>query len=524
MRLFLCLAVTAAPLAAATCESLSALKLNATSVTAQTVAAGAFTASSAPQGGQVAFPYKNLPAFCRVQGVIKPTEDSQIGFEVWLPAAGWNNRYEGIGNGGFAGSIDYGALADAVGNGYAASSTDTGHKAVVIDARWALNHPEKINDFGYRAIHATAENAKAIIAAFYGGRPRHSYFSSCSNGGRQALMEAQRYPSDYDGILAGAPANDWTHLLANSASEDTFLNDAASRIPASKVPAIQAATLAACDAEDGVKDGIINNPSSCQFDPSQLLCKEADSDACLTAPQVESLRKLYAGSHDANGKVIFPGRLPGGEGGPNGWALWITGAAPGTSLMHAFSTGFFSNMLFSNSAWDYRTFQLDRDTKKADDDLAFPLNATDPDLRRFQERGGKLIVYHGWNDPAISPLNSIDYLHSVQDKMGAKQTDQFMRLYLVPGMQHCSGGPGPDSFGQDRVDAAAPEHSVSKALERWVENGEAPNQIVATKYKAATDPASGVARTRPLCPYPQVAQYSGSGNTDEAASFRCVTR
>ena len=518
MKTIFCTVLLTAPLLAATCESLTGLKLTNTTITsAQTVAAGAFTLPGGSQPGQAPADYKGLPAFCRAQGVIQPSRDSHIEFEVWLPASGWNGRYEGWGNGGFAGSIEYGDLADAVANGYAASSTDTGHKGNVIEAKWALGHPEKVTDFGYRAIHVTAEVSKAIISAYSGTAPQHSYFNSCSNGGREALMEAQRYPADYDGILAGAPANYWTHLLASAAVEIRMLGDPAGYIPAAKLPAIEAATLAACDAQDGVKDGIINEPSRCKFDPAQLLCKGAESAACLTAPQVASLQKLYAGARDSSGKPIFPGRVPGGETGPGGWGLWITGPAPGTSLMFGFGTGFFTNMVFENAAWDYHSFQADRDTKVADDKLSRALNATDPDLKRFRDRGGKLIVYHGWNDPAISPLNSIDYFRSVQAKMGAKETNGFVRLYLAPGMSHCGGGPGPDSFGQGSVAAADPQHSMSKALEGWVENGAAPDKIIASKYKA-----SSVVRTRPLCPYPQVARYNGSGSTDDAASFACV--
>ncbi len=523
MKLLICaVALNAQLIAATTCESLSGLKAANTTITAQAVAAGAFTLPGSPEPGQPSVAFAKLPAFCRVQGVIQPSSDSHIEFEVWLPATGWNGRYEGLGNGGFAGSISYTGLADALANGYAASATDTGHKAGMIDAQWALGHPEKVTDFGYRAVHETADKTKTIIAAFYGNRARHSYFSSCSNGGREALMEAQRFPDDYDGILAGAPANYWTHLLSTAGYEDVFLNDPVSRIPASKIPAIQAATLAACDAQDGVKDGVIGDPSRCRFDPSELLCKGAESDSCLTAPQVASLQKIYLGPHDSGGKPVFPGRVPGGEGGGGGWGLWITGQRPATSLMYGFGTGFFANMVFQDAMWDYRTFQLDRDVKIADDKLARTLNATDPDLKKFKDHGGKLIVYHGWNDPAISPLNSIDYLHSVQAKMGVKQTDAFVRLYLAPGMQHCGGGPGPDSFGQNQLDASDPQHSVSKALEQWVENKAAPDKIIATRYKADGNPASGVLRTRPLCPYPQVAQYSGTGSTDDASNFTCA--
>ena len=522
MKILLCVIILAAPVGAATCESLTALKLSGTTITAaQVVAAGSFTPPSAPEIGQAAINFKSLPAFCRVQAVLQPSADSHIEFEVWMPASGWNGRYLGLGNGGFAGSIDYEGLADAVANGHASSAADTGHKGSAIDARWALGHPEKVTDFGYRAIHETAEKAKSLINRFYGNAPRRSYFNSCSNGGREALMEVQRFPADYDGVLAGAPANFWTHLFASAASDTLYMGDPSTYIPSSKLPAIQSATLAACDTLDGVKDGIIDDPSRCKFDPSQLLCKGAESDNCLTAPQAASLKKLYSPTTDARSQQIFPGHVPGGETGPNSWTNWITGPAMNRSLMFAFGTQFFANMVYEDTAWDYHTFQTDRATKLADDKLGRALNATDPDLRRFQERGGKLIIYHGWSDAAISPLNSIEYFHAVQTRMGSGQTDGFLRLYMAPGMAHCGGGPGPDSFGQRSVAPADPQNSISIALQRWVENGAAPQQITATKYKAA-DPAGGVARTRPLCPYPQVAHYKGSGNTDDAANFACA--
>ena len=276
--------------AAQSCESLAKLDLPGVSIkTAESVAAGAF---KAPGGREM----PDLPAFCRVAGVIKPSPDSNIQVEIWMPASNWNGKFQGVGNGGFAGSIGFDQMRNAVAHNYATAGTDTGHHAGGADAAWALDHPEKITDFGYRAIHETAVKAKAIVHAFYGEAPKRSYFSSCSNGGRQALMEAQRYPEDYDGIIAGAPANYWTHLLANAAWETSApLGDTASYIPSKKLPAIQAAALAACDALDGVKDGVIEDPSRCHFDPAGLLCKGAESDACLTAPQVAALKKTLRG-------------------------------------------------------------------------------------------------------------------------------------------------------------------------------------------------------------------------------------
>ena len=253
---------------------------------AETVAAGAFT-QAADMTPSLATFYKQLPAFCRVKAVATPSADSDIKIEVWLPTSGWNGRFRGQGNGGFAGEIDYRSLGQSISQGYAAAATDTGHAASGTDARWALGHPEKITDFAYRAIHEMTVVGKAAVKAFYGEAPRHAYFSSCSNGGRQALMEAQRFPEDYDGILAGAPANYWTHLLASALwdAQATTL-DPASYIPTSKIPTIAHAVNEACDAADGVKDGVLNDPRKCHFNPATLLCKEGDSASCLTQPQV----------------------------------------------------------------------------------------------------------------------------------------------------------------------------------------------------------------------------------------------
>jgi feruloyl esterase len=504
----------AAPLlSAATCESLTTLAIPHTTIaTAELRPAGDF----APAGARA---IKNLPSFCRVAGSIKPSQDSDIRFEVWLPATGWNGKFQGVGNGGFAGEINFDELADAVKHNYASASTDTGHKGGVTDAGWALHHPEKIVDFGYRAIHETAVTAKAVIEHFYGDAPRWSYFNSCSNGGRQALMEAQRYPADYNGILAGAPANYWTHLLADAAWNIlATLNTPADYIPPSKLPAIQAAALGACDTIDHVKDGVIEDPRQCHFDPSVLLCKEADSSTCLTAPQLAALKKLYAGSTNSKGQRIFPGYSPGGEADPAGWMPWITGPVPEKSAMFAFGTQFFKNMAFDNPDWQFRTFDIDRDTKMADDKAARILNSNDPDLGAFRSRGGKLIVYHGWSDAAIPPQNAIDYVDSVSAKMGAGAVDGFLRLYMVPGMQHCGGGAGVTGF-VDTVPAGDRFHDADAALEAWVEQGQAPSQIIATKY----DSSGGVIRTHPLCPYPSIATYKGSGSTDDAANYTCVT-
>ncbi len=512
---------------AATCERLARLALPEAKVTqAQRVAAGSFTPMTPVtqwMGNDSAL-YKALPAFCRVLIEGHPSSDSEIKTEVWLPVKGWNGKFQGRGNGGFAGEIDYHALALAVHQGYATAGTDTGHAASGTDARWALGHPEKITDFGYRAIHEMTQTAKMVIKQFYGKHLQHSYFAACSNGGRQALMEAQRFPADYDGIIAGAPANFWTHLLTSAVWDaQATTSEAASYIPASKLPAIARKVNEACDAQDGVSDGIVNDPRKCRFDPAAMLCTAEDSDKCLTASQVTALKKLYQGARDSRGDKIFPGLLPGAEDGPGGWSRWITGQAPGKSLLFAFGVGFYGDMVYDQADWSYVGADLGAAVKAADSKMAKTLNATEADLGAFKGRGGKLIMYHGWNDPAISAINSIDYYDSVVNAMGRDSADQFVRLYMAPGMQHCGGGPGPDSFGQDGPSPMENDahQSMQLAVEQWVERGAAPSAIVATKYEGRGS-RGDVKMTRPLCAYPQFAKYKGSGDPNDAGSFTCT--
>jgi hypothetical protein len=511
--------IVAAALAghAADCATLAKTNLPNTAVTtAEAIPAGSFT----PPYGR---PIDKLPAFCRIAGSIHPSSDSDVHFEVWLPATIWNGKFLSVGNGGFAGSINYFALADDLKRGYATAATDTGHQAGSEDASWAYKHSERIADFGYRGLHLTTENAKALIKAFYSNPAQRSYFDSCSDGGREALMEAQRFPDDFNGILAGAPANFWTHLLANGLAmiQGMYGKDPAAYIPSSKLPATQAAALAACDAQDGVKDGIISNPLRCHFDPSVLLCKGQDSPACLTAPQVSTLKMLYSGAQDSRGKQIFPGYVPGAEDGPNGWAPWITGSAPGKASGPAYAENYFRYMVFNDPAWNPLAANIDVAEAAADQKTAAVLNSTDADLSRFKNRGGKLILYHGWNDPAISPLNSINYYNSVIAKMGAVNANSFVRLYMVPGMQHCLNGPGPSWFGQTgHPTAKGKPYGVFSSLEEWVEKDTLPTEVIATKY-VDDNITKGVQITRPLCPYPQIARYKGSGDTNDSANFTC---
>lgn len=432
-----------------------------------------------------------------------------------MPEKGWNHRFMGTGNGGFAGSISYGQLADSLKRGFATTGTDTGHQADTQDASWAYQHPEKVADFGYRGLHLTTERAKTIIDAFYGEAPTKSYFDACSDGGREALMEAQRFPADYDGILAGAPANNWTKMLAATVDvTKVFIGNPAGYIPSIKLPAITAAALEQCDARDGVKDGVLNDPRSCHFDPAKLLCKQGDELSCLTAPQVTSLKKIYAGGMDDEGRLVFPGLMPGDEA--HLWKSWLVGDGPNASM---YTENYFRYMVFDDPRWDALTADVDTAMHAADAKTAQELNATDPDLSRFAARGGKLILYHGWNDPAISPLNTVQYFEQVEAKMGDEKTSDFARLYMVPGMGHCAGGPGAAAFGQlGLTTAKGPEYGIFDALEQWEEKAAAPGAIIATKYGATKN----VEMTRPLCPYPQLARYDGHGDPNDAASFACV--
>ena len=509
------------------CEQLARLALPHASITsAQTIAAGAFTppANATPWlVGDPAF-YKRLPAFCRVSAVSKPSPDSEIKIEVWMPASGWNGKFRGQGNGGFAGEIDWRPLGLAIAQGYASAATDTGHAANAGEATWALGHPEKIVDFGYRAIHEMTAVGKATTKAFYGDTPKYTYFAACSNGGRQALMEAQRFPDDYDGILAGAPANYWTHLLTSVLwdAQATTL-DANSYIPSSKIPAIAQAVVAACDANDGLNDGILNDPRQCHFDPSTMLRKGADSDLCLTEPQAIALKKLYQGATDSKGSQIFPGFMPGGEEGQGGWPLYITGPAPAKALLFVSDYGYFADMVYDKADWDYKKANVDDALAASDKKFAGILNSTDTNLKPFQARGGKLIIYHGWSDAVISPLNSINYYESVIQQMGKPGADSFLRLYMVPGMQHCFGGPGPDVFGENGFSISNdPQHNIYVALEQWVEKGTAPPSVIASKLEDVGADAK-VKLSRPLCPYPQQAQYKGSGDPNDGSNFTCET-
>jgi feruloyl esterase len=493
------LAMTAfGALAQTPCEQLKRLKVTGMAITlAEWKAAGPLQNPGTPGAAAAQI----LPAYCRVAATLKPTPDSDIKMEVWLPAsAAWNGKFEAVGGGGWAGVISYPAMAGALQDGYATSSTDTGHEAR--NADFAVGHPEKVIDFSHRAVHEMTVKAKAIITAHYGRGPRFSYWNGCSTGGRQGLMEAQRYPEDFDGIVAGAPANNYTRLCAwRLALEAAVLKDPARVVPPAKAALLNRAVLAACDSLDGVKDGLLTDPRQCHFDPSTLLCRGSEGDNCLTASQIESVNMAYAPAKSKAGELIYPGLAPGGEAG---WAaLSGAGAAPG-----ALNVEMFKYVAHEDPKWDWRTFDMDRDTALADRKAGY-MNAMDPDLSAFKAHGGKLLMYHGWNDGAsggaISPLNSINYYTSVLEKMGPHQ-ENWLRLFMAPGMAHCGGGPGPNQF------------NALAAVERWRESGIAPDQMYASHVTN-----NRVDMTRPLCPYPQVAVYQGTGSTNDAGNFACKT-
>jgi hypothetical protein len=515
---------------ARTCESLATLKLShATIVSAKAMKAGPTTMSTFM--GPITI---DVPARCEVHGISRPSADSEIGFEVWLPLEGWNGKYQQKGNGGFAGSVNRTGMVDPLRRGFAVAATDDGHDATKTpQGTFAVGHPEKVIDFGYRAVHDTAEQAKSIAATFYGKPSTRNYFVGCSDGGREALMEAQRFPEDFDGVVAGAPANDWSHLFTSFVWNEFALSK--ERIPLEKLPTIQRAIVAACDETDGLKDGLVSNPPACRFDPAVLACKgSADGKDCLTSAQVGTLKALYAGPQNPRtGKPIFAGLVTSGtEAMPMNWPLWVLGASPGQSAQAGFGISHFRDVVFERSDWPLQSMDFDRDVRVSDEKVAPIFNSTNPDLRSFRARGGKLIQYHGWADAAIAAPTSIEYYEAVRSFMSnapdprstAKSIEGFYRLFMVPGLAHCSGGVGPVHFGNDAdfgpapVPSTDPERDMFSALERWVEHGVAPDRLIGSG-PSPLDPAKTM--TRPLCPHPQQAKYKGTGDTNDAANFAC---
>jgi feruloyl esterase len=472
--------------AAGQCERLRDVKLPQATITAATeVRAGA------P-------PFFAARGFCRVQATIAPTRDSDIKAEVWLPIRDWNGKFQAVGNADAAGVISYDAMVEAIRRGYATSSTDTGHVGNTL--AFALGHREKYVDFGYRAVHEMTVKAKSIIERFYGRPPMHAYWNGCSQGGRQGVTEAIRYPADYDAIIAGAPAIEHMRLHAMRLALNMFVHRSGeSYIPAEKYQLIHRAALKACDALDGLADGLIANPTRCHFDPAVLECRGADGPSCLTAVEVETARGMYTPIVlPSTGRTVLPALLqPGSE---LGWDR-LGGAEP---LVNAVEP--FKYVVFKNANWDWRAFRLATDLPmaiRADEGV---IDRTDPNLEPFFEAGGKLLMFHGWSDPQVPALDTIDYFNAVLKATAEARRGTAIELYMEPGVSHCFGGDGPDTF-----DAVG-------ALDEWVRDGRAPSRIVAAKFTSAGD----VVRTRPLCRYPEIAKYVGRGSVDDAASFRCA--
>jgi feruloyl esterase len=443
--------------------------------------------------GKLGAPTATDKPFCRVVGVI----EKEINFEVWLPAQ-WNGKFEGVGNGGFAGAINYPAMGEALQHGYATASTDTGHKTSgFFEYEWIEGHPDRVANFGYRAHHLMAQAGKRIVAAFYRKPAQRAYYAGCSSGGWQGLTEAQRYPQDYDGIVAGAPAINFVRLQSRGIITAQLLEkNPQGALTRELQRMLIDAAVAKCDAKDGVKDGVIDDPRQCDFDPAELQCKTGDTQKCLTPAQVSMARTLYGPMKSRGGLKLYPGPAYG--------AAPMADLPPSDAPTSKTGQVAMPLMLKHKPSWDATSFDPDRDIPPLEQELGPMLDSTNPDLRGFQAHGGKLILYHGWADSLLSPYNTLDYYDSVVAKLGQKDTDGFVRLFMVPGMEHCGGGPGPSVF--DAVES----------LDQWVEHGVAPEHINAAHLSAGK-----VDRTRPLCRYPQVARYKGSGSTDEAGNFAC---
>ncbi|TAJ95112.1 MAG: tannase/feruloyl esterase family alpha/beta hydrolase [Gammaproteobacteria bacterium] len=485
-----------------TCESLSAVKSPGLSIVAANAIKTPPDFYPPRTGGVFGTPagLKVSNPFCRVVGYIEPAPGSHIGFEIWLPEpAAWNQRFLAVGNPGFIGSISFGGLARIMEEGYATASTDTGHLDPGYD--WSIGKPERVADWGHRAVHETTVAAKKLIRAYYGKAQDYAYWNSCHNGGNQGLNEVQRYPDDYDGVVAGDPAYYVTRLQSGSeylswiALKDGV--EAPGYIPPAKYPVLHRAALDACDARDGVRDDMIADPTRCDFDPASIQCPAGDAASCLTAPQVDTARRIYAGAKFADGSPIYSGFEPGSE---LGWGMMAAGPEP-----LGISNGFFQGMVFEDPEWDFRTFDVEIHTRQAERKLGAALDGKDPDLSEFKGQGGKLIIYQSWGETAVPPRTITGYYQKVNDALGGvEQTRDFLRLFMVPGMGMCPGFSNPAAF------------DALSALRAWVEEGKAPDRI-----ESAYINQGRTYRTRPVCAYPEVAIYKGSGSTDATENFTC---
>lgn len=486
------------------CENLKSVNIPHVTITAATAGSPGFELPA--QTGFINTPAKKIPVpFCRVQAYSAPTSDSHIGIEVWLPdAANWNGNFLAAGNPGFIGSMPSNALADIMQRGYAAAGTDTGH--VDEGFQWAIGHPEKWADWGYRAVHEMVLVTRQLIQGFYGKPVQYSYWNSCHNGGNQGLNEAQRYPEDFDGIVAADPAFYISHLQAGSLYVSwVALKDGVEGpgyIPPAKLAVINRAALDACDANDGLVDGLIGDPPGCKFDPASIECHGPDAASCLTSPQADTVKKIYAGSKYRDGTQIYSGFEPGSE---LNWNLMVEKEPFWVNL------AYFKGMVFENPDWDFRGFDVDRDTRLAASRTGAAVDGNNPDLGPFKQAGGKLILVSSWNSTGLPPRQLTEYYRSVEQTMGGPgPTRDFARLFQVPGSGGCPGFRNAQDF--DAFDA----------LRQWVEHGRAPEKIIYSQRSGGISNQGEVYRTRPACVYPQQARYKGTGNPDDAANFSCV--
>jgi len=503
--------VLASSASAATCESLRSVSIpNVTITTAEVVMPAATTsrggggargagapaaaapaqgAPNAPRAGGAAGP--PLPEYCRVVLVLKPSSDSNINSELWLPTTTWNGKFMAVGNGGFGGSIKgLNEMRNVIRLGYATAGNDTGHSAADgPSGMFALGHPEKIVDFAYRAMHEMTATSKKLINEFYGRPQQFAYYKGCSTGGRQGVMAAQRYPEDFDGIIAGALANRHIQMHTAGAARGIHLaRNPDQQLTQAKADLVNKLVMDTCDT---YKEGFLNNPRACQVDFKKLACAPgADNDSCLTTAQLKTVDMFYNGLKNSKGELIFSGQALGNPIGAQRGNIPAIGS--GTDTVRIWG--------FQNPNYDWSTFDLDRDMPVINSKVAF-VDAVDPDLSKFKARGGKLLLYAGWGDTGITPENTVLYYESVLNKMGRNQGD-FTRLFLMPGMAHCGGGNGPNTF--DSIGA----------LEQWREKGTTPTQLM------GFNPTSGL--TRPICSYPQYAKYKGSGNMKDASNWSCV--
>ncbi|SFS18553.1 feruloyl esterase [Granulicella pectinivorans] len=468
----------------AVAEDCAQLKTMKGVTVAEVVNAGSFT----PEGAKA---IDGLPAFCRVAATLDPSGDSAIRVEVWLPLTGWNERFEGTGNGGLAGRISYGGLVSGVKEGYAVANTDMGMGVPEgKDAGVFVGRPERWKDWGWRSTHAMTVFAKEVVKMFYGRVEKKDYFVGCSTGGEQALMEAQRFPDDYDGIVGGAPAHNRTGVHESILWNFAAVEAPGAYLPAEKLKLLNDAVVKACDLNDGVKDGLIGDPRRCGFDPGLLACQDGDGDRCLTAAQVAAVKKIYAGPKDPrNGRQVYPGLERGSE-----FAWGSLGPKPPAGK--APYAPFFEWVFGAD--WNWKSFDYGKDVDVVQSKLATTLNATDPNLDTFLGKGHKLVLYHGWADQIVPPEETIAYFDAVRRR---RSVDEGARLFLLAGVQHCSGGPGPSG-----IDPLA-------AVVRWVELGQPPSSLKAT----------GNGMTRMVCPYPVEAKFVGTGDAKDGP-YACSVR